>query len=328
MTRVTEWARPASYRDVMTRRSLAEATLRRVFHVPPSGELPPGWSIELPGRGTTFVSEIPGPEGAPTLFLLHGLACTAYLNWYPALPALTGKYRVVMMDLRGHGRGISFGRRLRLKDCADDAVAVADVLGIDKFIPVGYSMGGPVAQLIWQRHPERVDGLVLCATARNFRGSPYERLFFMMLPSIVLALGVRKRGRIDAAEIIGKQLADLPAEQSVKDIGVPSWAFDEFRRTSPWTMIQGVNAIGQFSSHRYIGEVDVPTAVVVTGRDSFIPPRRQHRLAQAITGATVHEFNGNHAACVLEADRFVPALEEAVESVVSRLAASEPLQLS
>ncbi|MBV8693294.1 MAG: alpha/beta hydrolase [Actinobacteria bacterium] len=309
-----------------TRRSLAEAALRRVFHVPPSGELPAGWSIELPGRGTTFVSEIPGPEGAPTIFLLHGLACTAYLNWYPALPALAGKYRVVMMDVRGHGRGIPIGRRLRLRDCAEDAVAVADALGIEKFIPVGYSMGGPVAQLIWERHPERVDGMVLCATARNFRGSPQERLFFMILPTIVLALGMRRRGsRIDPAEIIGKQLADLPADMSVSDIGVPSWAFDEFRRTSPWTMLHGVNAIGQFSSHRFIGKVDVPTAVVVTGRDSFIPPRRQRRLAEAITGATVHEFNGNHAACVLEADKFVPALEEAIESVVSRLPVPETL---
>jgi pimeloyl-ACP methyl ester carboxylesterase len=312
----------------MTRRSLAEAALRRVFHVPPSGELPPGWSIELPGRGTTFVSEIPGPEGAPTLFLLHGLACTAYLNWFPSLAALTGKYRIVMMDMRGHGRGIPSGRIFKLRDCADDAVAVADMLGIDRFIPVGYSMGGPVAQLIWHRHPERVEGMVLCATARNFRGSPYERLFFLMLPSVVLAMGLRKRGVIDPGEMLAKQLADLPAEMSVKDIGVPSWAFAEFRRTSPWTMIQGVNALGQFSSHRYIGDVDVPTAVIVTSRDSFIPPRRQHRLAESITGATVHPFDGNHAACVLEADKFVPVLAEAIESVVSRLAATEPLQLS
>ena len=40
--------------------------------------------------------------------------------------------------------------------------------GIDRIIPVGYSMGGPIAQLVWRRHPDRVDGLVLCATSRNF----------------------------------------------------------------------------------------------------------------------------------------------------------------
>src|SRR5687768_8020300 len=129
-------------------RGLANAALRRVVQLPPSPELPTGWTVELPGRGTTFAAEIPGPEGAPTLLLLHGLACTGYLNWFPALSSFAGKYRVVMMDLRGHGRGIPTGRFFRLKDCADDAVALADALGIERFIPVGYSMGGPVAQLV------------------------------------------------------------------------------------------------------------------------------------------------------------------------------------
>lgn len=262
--------------------------------------------LELPGRGTTFVAELPGPPGAPTLFLLHGLACTAYLNWFPVLHELGQQYRVVMMDMRGHGRGIRRGRFFRLRDCADDAIAVADALGIESFIPVGYSMGGPVAQLLWRHHRERVDGLVLCATARNFRGKPQERLFFMMLPALATGMAFRNPGAFIDSE------SDEAAD-------VPSWAWAEFRRTSPWTMVQGVNAIGQFSSHRWIGDVDVPTAVVVTTRDRFIPTARQFRLAHSIPGATVHKCDANHAACVLQADKFAPALYDAVESVTARL---------
>ncbi|MEY2475941.1 MAG: hypothetical protein QOG87_1256 [Actinomycetota bacterium] len=307
------------------RRAITNAAARRVFQLPPSPELPPGWCIDIPDRGTAFVCDVPGPtDDAPTLFLLHGMACTAYLNWFPAIEALRQKYRLVMMDMRGHGRGIPVGRYFRLNSCATDAVAVADVLGIEKFIPVGYSMGGPVAQLIWHDYPERVEGMVLCATARNFRGKPQERLFFMLLPALFMAAAMRRRGRPrdvagDAAENLARRLADIPESVSIKDIGVPSWAFSEFRRTSPWTMAQAVNAIGQFSSHRWISDCDVPTAVVVTARDSFIPPGRQLRLAQAIRGASVHSFGGNHAACVLESRKFVPALLEACDSVVSRI---------
>src|SRR5437588_12382684 len=112
----------------MDRRTVTRVALDRVLHLPPAPDLPPGWTVELPGRGTTFVSEIEGPPGAPTVFLLHGLACTAYLNWFPALAALSERYHVVMMDMRGHGQGIPSGRVLRLRDCADDAVAVADLL--------------------------------------------------------------------------------------------------------------------------------------------------------------------------------------------------------
>ena len=61
-------------------------------------------------------------------------------------------------------------------------MALADALGIDRFVPVGYSMGGPIAQLIWRRHPDRVSGLVLCATSRYFVGGrPGERAAAPML---------------------------------------------------------------------------------------------------------------------------------------------------
>jgi pimeloyl-ACP methyl ester carboxylesterase len=311
----------------MDRRSITNAAVRRVIQLPPSPELPQGWNIDIPDRGTAFVCDVPGPtEDAPTLFLLHGMACTAYLNWFPSIEALRQKYRLVMMDMRGHGRGIPVGRYFRLSSCATDAIAVADVLGIEKFIPVGYSMGGPVAQLIWRQAPERVEGMVLCATARNFRGKPQERLFFMLLPALMMATAMRRKGRSrsseggrDAAETLARRLADIPDETRLSEVGVPSWAWGEFRRTSPWTMAQAVNAIGQFSSHRWISECDVPTAVVITARDRFIPPGRQLRLAQAIRGASVHSFAGNHAACVLEARKFVPTLVEACNSVAGRL---------
>src|SRR5438105_8295167 len=106
--------------------------------------LPPGRHVELPGRGTTFIREV-GPPDAPALFLLHGLSASADLNWFASFNSLARPYRVVALDQRGHGRGIRLrGRTFRLEDCADDVAALADVLGIEDIIPVGYSMGGAV----------------------------------------------------------------------------------------------------------------------------------------------------------------------------------------
>ncbi len=160
---------------------------------PPAG-LPPGRAVHLPGRGTTWVHEQAGPPGAPTLVLLHGWTATGGLNWCACFEPLAEHFRVVSVDHRGHGRGIRSRRRFRLEDCADDAVAVADALGIDTFIPVGYSMGGPIAQLVWRRHPDRVDGLVLSATSRNFRGRPVERAFFPVLMGLSAAARVTPAG--------------------------------------------------------------------------------------------------------------------------------------
>ncbi len=110
--------------------------------------------------------------------------------------------------------------------------ALADLLGIESFIPVGYSMGGPVAQLLWRNHRERVSGLVLCATARNFRGKPQERLFFMLMPAIAMGLALRKPSN-ETADALAKRLLDWPADANLDDLDVPSWALKEFRRTSP-----------------------------------------------------------------------------------------------
>ncbi len=99
--------------------------------------LPPGGPLELPGRGTTFHRDLPSRAGAdaPVVLLLHGWTATADLNWYPAYDPLAADFRVLALDHRGHGRGIRSGRRFRLADCADDAVALADVLGVGPLHP-------------------------------------------------------------------------------------------------------------------------------------------------------------------------------------------------
>ena len=136
----------------------------------PGLPVPLGRRVELPGRGTTFVREVPGPPGAPTVLLLHGWIASGGLNWFQAFEPLSEHFRVVAPDLRGHGRGIRSRRRFRLADCADDVAALLDELGdVGPVIAVGYSMGGPVAQLLWKRHPERVRGLVICATGPTLR---------------------------------------------------------------------------------------------------------------------------------------------------------------
>ncbi len=275
--------------------------------------VPPGRRVELDGRGSTFVVDLPGPPDAPTVFLLHGLIASSYLNWFPSFAALSQHFRVVAMDLRGHGRGIPVSsHRFRLADCADDAVLVAEHLGIDRFIAVGYSLGGPVAQLVWRRHPEHVDGLVFCATSRNFMGTPQERVFF---ESMVGVATIAQATRY--LPWVRPQLPPLPT--ITHGARMSEFALSELRRTSPNTVVQALSALGRFTSHQWIGAIDVPTAVVVTAKDRAVGPHRQIKLANAIRGATLHPTKAGHAACVLGADRFVPSLVEACVSVKSRL---------
>src|SRR3954447_9514257 len=211
-------------------------------------DLPPPRLLELPGRGRTCVIDAPGPDGAPTVILLHALATTAALSWYPSVQALTEHYRVIAFDQRWHGRGIQSDRFL-LADCADDVVAVADALGVEKFMLVGYSMGGAVAQLAWKRHRDRVNGLVLAATARNFRGKATERLWFSMTAAAMNRWGERARvGMLKVASA----LSDQPAGLSKAADRMAPWAMSEFRSTSAWSIFAALDEVGRFDSATWI----------------------------------------------------------------------------
>jgi pimeloyl-ACP methyl ester carboxylesterase len=281
-----------------------------VRQVPGEAATPLTRLAELPGRGTTRVWECAGPPGAETLMLIHGVTFTAELNWAKVIPPLARHFRVVALDLRGHGDGISAGPRFRLEDCADDVAALAGALGVGRFIAVGYSMGGMVAQLLCQRHAPLLSGLVLCATARNVLGSPAERLAALTLPTTAAALLWNPLLRPMSAEILGTALIG-----PVDDPATARWARDQLRRTTLATAISAIQAACEFTSHTWIGQVDVPAAVVVTARDRIVPVSRQMKLARAIPGASVHEVDADHAVCVTSPQVFTQALLQACWSV-------------
>ncbi|NBR76801.1 MAG: alpha/beta hydrolase, partial [Actinobacteria bacterium] len=64
-------------------------------------DFPQGHEVELPGRGRTFVREVAGPAGAPTVILLHGWTATADLNWFTCFETLGRHFRVLAPDHRG-----------------------------------------------------------------------------------------------------------------------------------------------------------------------------------------------------------------------------------
>jgi 3-oxoadipate enol-lactonase len=275
--------------------------------------LPPGRRLELPGRGTTFIREMAGPPGAPTLVLLHGLGVSADLNWFRCYDALGRHYRVIAMDHRGHGRGIRSSRPFRLADCADDVAAVADELGIEQFIPVGYSMGGPITQFVWKRHPDRVAGLVLCATARSF--TPRRASDRLLLTSL---LGLSAAARVVPPQIRAQAMSRA-LRGRLQSTPLGRWASREVQRGDQAAILQAAWAVGSFDSRRWITDVDAPSAVVVTVHDQLVPAWRQIKMANAIPGATIHRVMADHGACVLAAQVFVPGLLDACASVSQRL---------
>nr|WP_249420052.1 alpha/beta hydrolase [Rhabdothermincola salaria] len=236
--------------------------------------------------------------------MLHGWTANSALNWFATYQPLGEHFRVVALDHRGHGLGLRTWRRFRLEDCADDVAALAEVLGIERFVPVGYSMGGPIAQLLWQRHRSRVQGLVLCATSRNFKAHPSEHAVFGVIAGLTVAARAAPIG-------LRRRVTDRVLVARYEDTPLGRWARDQARLNDLRSILEAGHALSTFSSKAWIRDVDVPTGVVIPRFDATVPPRRQRRLAEAIPGARVWEVDGAHDVCAVDPPAFVPALLEA-----------------
>ncbi|HWC37539.1 MAG TPA: alpha/beta hydrolase [Acidimicrobiales bacterium] len=265
--------------------------------------------VSLPGRARCRVRRLEGPANAPTVVLLHGWTATADLNWGRCYDALAGHFQVISPDLRGHGRGVR--GPFSLEACADDIAALLTALGTRPAIVVGYSMGGPVATLLWRRHPPLVAGMVLCSTAPYFAATRLEQLG-------LAAIGACSEPARRLPATARRTLRALTRLGRVRLSGLPQAALDVVGRHDTVAICQAAQALRGYRADTWLGSVSIPTAVVMTTRDHVVPVPRQQRLTQAIPHCALFEVDGDHAVCATNPKRFLPALLAALADVAGR----------
>jgi len=269
----------------------------------------PGRTVRLGDRGSFFVRVSDAVAGASTVVLLHGLGATADLNWSSSFAALSGSFRVVAPDLRGHGDAPQPGP-FTLEDAADDVAELVDALSLGPVIVVGYSMGGAIAQLMCHRHPGIASGLVLCATSRSFNVSWREHLMFAAVPPVRAASRTVPDdiARATARFVVGRLTGEIPEPRP--DL--------QARLFDVGNVLDAVSALGSYRSHSWIATLDLPSAVLVHVRDQLVPPNRQFALAHALPRAAVYAVDGDHFAVVKKPSAFASTLLRAVRDVQRR----------
>ena len=290
---------------------------------PPPG-LPPGRVIHVPGHGEFFLREA-GDPAKPTVALLHGWMFPADLNWSTCYGPLSEIAHVIAMDHRGHGRGPRPSAPFRLADVADDVAALLRHLDATPAVAIGYSMGGPVAQLLWQRHPDVVRGLVLCATSASWAASRRMRWGWRAMGGLQVLLRLVPRPwweRLYLAQATGNlpvRVSQMITEDTPQEVldRLP-WVIAELDRGSAEDVAEAGRELGRYDARDWLGAVDVPTAVVITTRDSLVPPSAQRDLAERIPQAVVYEVNGDHDAVVARQDAFLKALTSALDHIWER----------
>ncbi|MGQ0744812.1 MAG: alpha/beta fold hydrolase [Acidimicrobiales bacterium] len=285
--------------------------------------LPPGRVTNLVGRGEMFFRhiQVPGVDvatGAAPVVLLHGWTLSADLNWFTGGFEVASRYGpVVAPDVRGHGRGLRSQEDFSLEVAADDVAALLEHLDLPPAVLVGYSMGGSIAQLCAHRHPERVAGVVLAATALSWRRSWRDRALWLALGGAEWAL------RMGVPEGLAKPYLKWSASQSPALEPFVSWIAAEARRGDPVDLGRAAAALGTFDateSARSARARGLPSAVIVTQRDWVIPAERQRLLAQAM-GSEIVNFDAHHNGCFVAPEAWATALDTALNAVFARIGA-------
>lgn len=260
-----------------------------------------------------FLREAKGVADGPVILLLHGWTASADLNWFPLYEPLTAVGTVLAVDHRGHGRGLRSEEEFSLEAAADDAAALLRHLGHERVIAVGYSMGGPIAMLLWRRHPELVDGLIFEATALEWHASTWERLIWKLLAGaeLVFRLGP-SRGLVE--RYLG-QVVEMSPEMAQWQ----GWLKGEMRRGDPSALAQAGRALSRYDARPFAGSVDVPAAVVVTTHDRLVRPKKQRALARAMPQSSSFELAADHDAPLLHPLALATATTDALAWVLRRL---------
>ncbi|MPZ73034.1 MAG: alpha/beta fold hydrolase [Nitriliruptorales bacterium] len=287
----------------------------------PPPDLPEGRIIHVPGHGEFFVRQT-GDPSAPPVVLLHGWMFPSDLNWSTCYRPLGEIAHVIALDHRGHGRGPRPSAPFRLSDVADDVAAVLKHLGLHPAIAVGYSMGGAVAQLLWRRHPEVVRGMVLCATSASWTASPRMRWGWRAMGILQMALRLVPRPwweRLYLAQARGDlpvKVSQMVSEETPREVldRLP-WVIAELDRGSAEDVAEAGRELGRYDARSWIADVDVPTAVIITTRDSLVPLDAQRDLAARIHAVAVYQVDGDHDAVVARREEFNAALRSAVRDV-------------
>jgi 3-oxoadipate enol-lactonase len=216
-------------------------------------------------------------SGEP-LLLIAGLTMDT-LAWVLQVPAFSERYRTVIFDNRDAGQSSRGEAGYDVSDMADDALALADAIGLDTFHLLGVSMGGAIAQEVALAAPERVRTLTLTVTFA--RGGRWAR-------ELSRTWGARVREMTHERHIDELLLLNL-SEEFYENPEAVAYARDLALQNPhpqpPDAFCRQLDASSRHDALDRLGTLEMPTHVIGGEHDILVPIWKSKELAEVIPGA-------------------------------------------
>lgn len=197
------------------------------------------------------------PEGVDkTIMLVHGYAGCAE-TWEYQINHFARHYRVVVPDLRGHGQSDAPYTQYTMSEMVEDLHNIVEMLGLpNQFVLVGHSFGGSICVEYANAHPERLEKLVLIATAGEY---PLPKMAAMLnrIPTPVYRLVWDYRPRWNAEIHVMKRMMS-----------------NNMRRWQGWPLLRNITT---------------PTLIITGERDNYFPRAVFEEVGKMVPGAEIYD---------------------------------------
>ena len=221
-----------------------------------------------------------GPAAGKPLLLLHGFA-DSWQSFALTLAALPPHITVYAPDLRGHGDTDRPGAGYSLDQHAQDVIALLDSQNIGCVTLAGHSMGSFIAQNLAAKHPDRVDKLVLMASAPT-GATDIIKAF--------LAEVLTLTDPIDPQYVADFQHPSLPVPQEFLDEVIA-----RSLRIPAAVWKAALTGLVQADNRALLPSIRAATALAWGTRDGLFDRAQQDQLLAAIPGSTLWEYDAGHA---------------------------------
>jgi 3-oxoadipate enol-lactonase len=243
-------------------------------------------------NGLTTHWSAAGRADGPAIVFSNSLGTDGRI-WAGLAKLLGDRTRIITYDSRGHGLTDAPQGPYTIGGLADDLLALADHIGLNRFALVGLSVGGVIAQQVALKAPDRLSALVLCDTAARI-GS---------IDSWTTRIeSIRSAGLTSIADpIMERWFAKSFRDQRKDDLA--GW-----RNMMTSTPVEGYiatcQALRDCDLTTEVSRISVPTLVVVGEEDGSTPPALVQATAKLIPGARFEIIPGAaHMPCIEQPDR-------------------------
>lgn len=244
-------------------------------------------------------------QGRPVIFV-HGWGASTRF-WDPTIDLLHGRRRCLAFDWKGFGRSDKPRADYRMEEYCEELRQLADRLVGGRFVLVGHSMGGLIAALFALRHPDRLDGLVLCNAPLRGPSSLSWLLRLLLSPIVAFVLFVCARVR---------WLRRFGSGLFTHRRPLPDVVLEDFARGTYQAQMAAQRSIQSTDLSTRLSEINVPTLVVHTDHDRIIRAEQFALALERIPGARSLAIPETGHCPMLEApERFVPGLSAFLDEV-------------